>query len=223
MCYLNRIILLVLITATTQANAVLYKNPVTETSKGQKSFGVSFVKMSRDLSSDAITGTVEGEQTLIAADITFGITDGSAIELRLGLDDSNLDVPGTQSSDGFLLGAIFRSNIDISNNDIKLGGFASLQTSSLSNDNSDTDITVIEFGAGVSKKLQDDFSLYGGGVLSMLDGTISDRFGSVDFEGDDNIGVFAGIEKKLQNRATIGLELNLIHQSGFAAYFEMPF
>lgn len=221
----NKGVFCVLLLFTAQANAVLYKNPVTGTNEAQKSFGISFAQMSRDVSSDAVTGTYEGNQTLIVADVTIGITNGSAIELRLGLDNSELDMPSSgDGSDGILLGAIFRSNIGMSSKEIKMGGFASLQSSTLSNDTSDTDILVIDFGLGVSKSLENNINLYGGGVLSILDGTVYAANGNAyDFESNNNIGVFGGLEKSLQNNVKIGVELNLVHQTGFAAYFEMPF
>ncbi len=217
----NRLFILMLMSS--QANAVLYKNPVTETMEGQKSIGVSFVKMSRDLTSDAINGTIGADQTLLAADLSYGINDGSEIEFRIGLDDSELD-GAAESSDGILLGAVFRSNIQLSNTDLKLGGFASLQSSSLSDEFSSTDVFVYEFGAGASKAIDKGLNLYGGGVLSFLDGTLSPDHGSaIDFEAADNFGAFVGLEKSLQNKMKIGVELNVIHQTGFAAYLEVPF
>lgn len=215
-------ILFILLLISFQANAVLYKNPVTKTTVGQISAGVSFVSMSRDLTSDGLgTGTVD--QTLLAADITYAISDQSEFEVRIGLDKAELD-DASGSSDGILLGALFRSNIPLNNTDLKLGGFGSIQASSLSDDYSDTSVLVYEFGAGVSKTVDKGLDIYGGGVLSFLDGTIEPNFGySYDFEASDNIGIFAGVEKTLQGQMKVGFELNLIHQTGFAAYIEMPF
>ncbi len=218
-------ILLILILVSSQANAVLYKNPVTKTTAGQKSAGVSFVSMSRDLTSDGLRTGAAADQTLLAADITYAVSDQSEFEVRIGLDKAELDVNGASgSSDGILFGALFRSNIPLNNTDLKLGGFGSIQTSSLSDDYSDTSVLVYEFGAGISKTVDKGLDIYGGGVLSFLDGTIEPNLGySYDFEASDNIGIFAGVEKSLQGQMKVGFELNLIHQTGFAAYIEMPF
>ena len=214
-------ILFVLILISSQANAVLYKNPVTNMSDNQKSIGVFLFQGSRDVTSDAIWGGMEADQTLIAASLTIGLDNKSAIELRLGLDDSELD--GSQGSDGILLGAIYRFNFPSTGKDLKMGAFASAQTSTLSNDNDDTDVNVYEFGLGMSKKIGENMDIYAGGVLSMLEGTIYTAGPAYDFESSDDIGFFVGMENQLQDNMKFGLEFNIMHQTSFAAYIEMPF
>lgn len=75
----------------------------------------------------------------------------------------------------------------------------------------------IDIFAGVSYLgLQNNITPYGGLVISMIDGEIDyEGSGSADFEEDDTLGIFAGIDFDASDQFKAGLELRLMNETSF--------
>lgn len=216
-----KILLICSIFVTTYSSAVTYKNPVTNTKSSQNYLGIAYTQISRDLTSEGL-GTGEVDETLFAASYIFGLVD-SSVEIRLGLDDITSTQGDAGSSSGIQYGIVYRKNMSlIEGENLKSGFFASFQGASVSDGDTDSDYYVYEIGAGVSKRLDAGMNLYGGTVLSILQGSIYGYY-TYDFEGVDTVGFFAGIDKTLSNDVKVGVELNMIHQTGFSLFAEFPF
>jgi hypothetical protein len=73
----------------------------------------------------------------------------------------------------------------------------------------------IDIFAGVSYLgLQNNITPYGGLVISMIDGDLEvEGWGSADFEEDDTLGIFAGIDFDASDQFKAGVELRLINET----------
>ncbi len=224
---MNKVLAAILVTGlvllSAPAFAVVYKNPAHSFSEGKFGVGVSFESFSRDVESDAITGTLELETDQIIANFTFGLATGGAIGIHAGLVDSDLEA-NPPSADGTAFGISYRHNLDPEGDGLQKGFFLSFRSAFVDNEFAETDATQFDGGFGVALPLADNAALYGGGVLSTLDLTL-EIFGccAFDAEASDTFGVFVGIEFAPAETVLFGGEVHAIHESGFAFYIDALF
>lgn len=211
-----------LVLLSAPAFAVLYKNPAHSFSQGKFGVGVSFESFSRDVESDAITGTVDLDIDQITANFTIGLGTGGALGLHAGLVDAQIE--DDPSSDGAAFGISYRHNLDPDGGKLQKGFFLSFRSAFVDNEDTETDATQFDGGFGVALPLADNAALYGGGVLSTLDLTI-EAFsgGAIDAEASDTFGFFVGVEFTPAETVLLGIEVHAIHESGFAFYIDALF
>ena len=207
------------------AMGVPYKNPGHSYKMGDFSAGFIFESASRDLSSDRFDPIpLEAEITLLMGAFGIGLGPGGMLEVHVGTAKTGLKVGGDKQpdSDGTIIGASFRYNIQTIGS-LSHGPFASVHSGSVDNDTSETTFTQVDGGYGVGFALNDVISFYGGGVLSVLSGTVDEYSQATDFDGKDEVSGFAGLEIHPAEQLLIGIEGHAIAETSFLVYLDGRF
>lgn len=197
--------------------AVWYGSPVPVLQEGELAVGVVVSDFNRKIrgSAGGKGGSDSSRETIFG---DYALSPVSAARLELSTVDLG-NFRGTEFALGYRRRVGESRTIGPDDLPVYKGVFGSVRTASLSRDGENADFIQIDLGAGLVVLFSEEVSVYGGGVLSLLDGTAAGR----DFEGDSTIGLFGGGEFALDKEMRLGGELHLLMESGFALFFRYLF
>lgn len=222
-------VLLALFLPAAQAWGVTYRNPAHDVEPGKLVLGFVFEEYERTFDIEGI-GERDVESSVIGLSAGFGVEGGGLLTLTVGA--STLSGESYDNEMSGLEGAIsYRHNFDFANkldeganpfNRFRKGALASLRIGNAEDsDGTGIDYYQYDLGFGVGTNVIRQVQAYGGGVISIVEGTgYSESGPDAAVDSVDPLGLFAGIQWKPQDNMLVGAELHLLHEVGLGLYLE---
>lgn len=185
--------------------------------------GVEYEFLERDVEFDSAffgANKAELESQRVFVRGAYGIAPNLEVFLRLGGAEAETDTPGVNGDFGLAFGGGVKGVIYRGPN---WAWGAVGQILYFESDNGgEVDVLELDLASGVSFALG-PVTPYVGLVLQVTDGELSTAGQSRDFEQDDIIGVFFGMNYVPQPNISLGIEAHIIHETAVSIALEARF
>ena len=205
--------------------AQVYANPLPYLKTAGLAGGLEYNSFGRKLKADGANTSSDATLTRTDVHVEYGMADDLGLDGYLGTANFHTSGGGGGIS-GTEFGVGARKAMGRMGETLDTAITAAVRSGSISNNDLSGSFTQLDVTYGAATKVDDNISAYAGVVLSKLDVTLkSDALNAeAKFEGDSLLGVYGGAEYAPKGkRYRAGVELHLVHESGFGFYGLMSF